>query len=46
MKYAGGFESYRALLEDARAYDDVIVMMMGEADGERIRAQMAKARSA
>jgi len=36
MQFVGGFDSFRALLEDARAYDDVILAMRGEAQAARL----------
>ena len=38
MQFVGGFDSYRALLEDARAYDDVILAMRGEAQAAQMMA--------
>ena len=37
MDRVGGLPAYRELLADARAYDDVLIAMMGEAEAERIR---------
>jgi hypothetical protein len=37
MKYVGTLSDYRLLLQDARAYDDVLIAMAGEAEAERIR---------
>lgn len=45
MKYVGSLESYHALLDDARAYDDVLIAMEGEADAARIMALEAKRKS-
>lgn len=33
-EFVGGYASYLALLEDARAYDDVLLIMAGKAEGE------------
>lgn len=37
MDRVGGYESYLRLLEDARAYEDVLSALSGEADASRIR---------
>lgn len=37
MKYVGGYQAYRLLLEDARAFDDVLLALQGEAEAERIK---------
>lgn len=36
MEKAGGYLDYVALCEDARAYDDVLIILAGEADAGRI----------
>lgn len=36
MDRVGGYLAYRTLCEDARAYDDVLAAMNGEADAARI----------
>jgi len=36
MDRVGGYLAYRALLDDARAFDDVLAAMAGEADAARI----------
>lgn len=36
MDRVGGYKSYVALLEDAHAFDDVVTVMMGEADAQKI----------
>lgn len=46
MLYVGGYESYRLLLEDARAYDDVMIAMAGEADAQKIRKLRGEAGAA
>jgi len=42
MDRVGGYLGYLALLEDARAYDDVLIVLAGEADAARIRALEAQ----
>ena len=38
MDRVGGFDSYLALLqEDARAHDDVLIVLAGEFEARRIR---------
>lgn len=44
MDRAGGYLAYQALLEDARAYDDVLVALAGEADAALILKQETKVR--
>lgn len=46
MNYAGGYAAYRALLEDAGAYDDVLAAMAGEADAARVIEMERRAREA
>jgi len=36
MDRVGGYLAYRALLDDARAFDDVLAAMAGEADAALI----------
>lgn len=36
MDRVGGYLAYAALCEDARAYDDVLIAMAGEADAQRV----------
>lgn len=43
MDRVGGYLSYLALQEDARAFDDVLTVMAGEADAERIAEMQRKA---
>lgn len=52
MDRVGGYLAYLALLEDDRAYDDVLMALEGEADASRVlkleaeaRARAAKSRS-
>lgn len=42
MDRAGGYLAYRALLEDARAYDDLLLVMEGEYEAARIRKLQAR----
>lgn len=44
MDRVGGYEAYLALLEDARAYDDVLIAIAGEADAYRMLELEAKAK--
>lgn len=44
MDRVGGYIGYLALIEDARAYDDVLVALAGEADATSIRELEAKAK--
>lgn len=44
MDRAGGYLAYLALCEDTRAYEDVVVVLNGEADARTILAQEAKAK--
>ena len=44
MDRVGGMEGYRVLCEDARAYDDVLIAMAGEAEAAKIRAMQARAK--
>ena len=41
-EFVGGYASYLALLEDARAYDDVLLIMAGKAAGEAKAQRIAK----
>jgi len=43
MDRAGGYASYRMLLLDARAYDDVLIVLQAEAEAARIEAMKARA---
>ena len=43
MEFVGGFDSYSALLEDARAYEDVLDYMHGRAYAQQLAAGRAKA---
>lgn len=43
MDRVGGYLSYVALCEDARAFDDVVAAMNGEADAQRIAELERKA---
>ena len=36
MKFVGGYEAYRELEQDVRAYEDVLIAIAGEADARRI----------
>jgi len=36
MDRVGGYLGYLALLEDARAYSDILIVLAGEADAARI----------
>lgn len=36
MDRVGGYTAYLALCEDARAYDDIMLAMHGEADAARV----------
>ena len=42
MDRVGGYLGYLALLEDARAYEDVLTVLAAETDAARIRALEAK----
>ena len=46
MEYVGGYAAYRALIEDARAYDDVLLAMAGSADAARVMEMERRAREA
>lgn len=49
MKYVGSYTDYLELIEDARAYDDVVIAMQAEGEAETIRAaeaEQARRRSA
>lgn len=35
MDRVGGFDAYTALCEDARAYEDVLLVLRGEADAAK-----------
>lgn len=45
MDRAGGYLAYLALCEDARAYEDVVIALNGEADAQRILALQAEAKA-
>lgn len=45
MKYVGSYTDYLELVEDARAYDDVLIAMQAEAEAETIRIREAEAAS-
>ena len=36
MDRVGGYLAYRALVDDARAYEDICIVLAGEADARRI----------
>lgn len=38
MDRVGGYAAYSALEEDARAYEDVVLAILGEAEAERWKA--------
>ncbi len=44
MEAVGGYASYLLLLEDERAYEDVVLTLQGRADAERMRRLEEKAR--
>lgn len=37
MERVGGYQSWLLLNEDARAYDDVMIILEGEADAKRVQ---------
>ena len=37
MDRAGGYDSYLSLLDDALAYEDVLIVLAGESESRRIR---------
>lgn len=43
MDRVGGYAGYVALQENARAYDDVLTVMAGEADAQRLAEMQRKA---
>lgn len=43
MDRVGGFIAYRELCSDARAYDDVVLVMNAEAEAQRILQLKQKA---
>lgn len=45
MDRVGGYLDYLALLEDARAYEDVLIALNGESDAALIRKQQQRAAS-
>lgn len=45
-RVGGDIRSYWALRADARAYDDVLTVMAGEADAARIAQMQARAAAA
>lgn len=45
MDRVGGYLSYLALCEDARAYDDVLDAMAGEADARRMEELERKSKA-
>ena len=44
MDRVGGFDSYQLLIEDARAYDDIVIELMGRAKAARIQDLQRRAR--
>lgn len=44
MDRVGNFESWLLLCEDARAYDDVLTVMAGEADAAKVRRMQEEAK--
>jgi len=40
MDRVGGYLSYLALLQDARAYEDVVLALRGEAQAQKIEAML------
>lgn len=45
MKYVGGYRDYLALLEDERAFDDVLIAMSGDAEAARVAEMKARSRA-
>ena len=45
-EFVGGYTSYLALLDDARAYDDVLIIMAGKAEGEAKARRIEETRRA
>ena len=45
MDRVGGYLAYLALLEDARAFEDVTIVLRGEADAARIMELKARSGS-
>jgi hypothetical protein len=43
MRYVGGYDAYLALREDARAYEEVLDVLAGEAEAERLQALESRA---
>lgn len=41
-EFVGGYQSYLALCEDARAYDEVLIIMAGKQQGEAKAQRIAK----
>lgn len=46
MQFVGGYASYEALLQDARAYDDVRIALDGVEDAKTVAALEARLRAA
>ena len=44
MDRVGGYLGYEALLQDARALDDVLLVMQAEGEAQKVRDLEAKAR--
>lgn len=44
MDRVGGYLDYLALLQDSRAYDQIIVALNGESDASEIRRQQQRAK--
>ena len=44
MDRVGGYAGYKELLEDARAFADVLIVLEAEAEAQRIAALRAKAK--
>ena len=44
-EFVGGYQSYLALCEDARAYDDVLIIMAAKHQGEAKAARIAQTRA-
>jgi len=42
MDRVGGYAGYLALIEDARAYDDVLIAMEGAVDAQNVSALEAE----
>lgn len=45
MDRVGGYDAYQRLVEDERAYEDVVIVLLAEAEALKLREAEEKAKS-